>query len=317
MQENYLIKDLALIKNFNYQHKPNYSRISEKLNISRQTIKQNITKLREEKIINSFKINIHPMIEPNLKYVLLEIKTNPKEPIMIEKLQEISQLKMLDGIFGEYSLIALFIFKSLDEFNEILNQIDNIMANSYFKKYQITETIKIFKTNGIRLSKNPLIEYKVDKIDKFILEILENNQNKKLISTYDINKRMHQDYGIDISQSTIYNRIKKMEESRIILNYSLEFNPKKIGFMGKFITRIKPKNPSKYNEIALKLEKKPEITDLYRIGSEFGLFAIIRTKKIEDYGKIIRSLYITEEIEDTFTNFVLDEQILFTNFKIP
>ena len=305
-----------LIKNLISNLKPKFTKISERLNISRQTIKNNLIKLREEKIISSFTINIHPNIQPNLKYILLEIKTNPKEPEMIDKLLEIPQLKMLDGIFGEFSLNALFIFKNSNEFKDTLNLIDKIMANSYFKKYQITEIIKVYKTNGIQLSKRKLKIYELDQVDKIILEILEFSQKKKLISTYDINKIFYKKYNLNISQSTIYNRIKKMEESHIILNYSINFNPKKIGFNGKFIVRIRPKNPSKYDKIALKLETKPEITHLYRVGTQFGIFAIIRTKKIGDYGKFIQNLYITEEIEDTFTNFVLDEQIPFTNFII-
>ncbi|MBY9007730.1 MAG: Lrp/AsnC family transcriptional regulator [Candidatus Lokiarchaeota archaeon] len=316
MKENNSNNNLSLIKNLNSQLKPNFSKISEKLDMSRQTIKRKLTKLREEKIISNFTINIHPNTKPNLKYILLEIKTNPKEPKMVEKLLQIPQLKMLDGIFGEFSLIALFIFKTSAEFNEILNLIDNIMSNSYFKKYQITEIIKVYKTNGIELSKRNLNDYIIDHIDQIILEILENSQSKKLISTYDINRILNKNYNLYVSQSTIYNRIRKLEDNHIILNYSITFNPKKIGFNGKFIVRIKPKDPSKYNEIALKLENKPEITHLYRIGAQFGIFAVIRTYNIEDYGNFIRDLYITEEIEDTFTNFVLDEQILFTNFIV-
>ena len=58
------------------------------------------------------------------------------------------------------------------------------------------------------------------------------------------------------------------------------------------------------------------ITYLFRIGEEYGLFAIVRVKKIEDYGDFIRELYLTEEIEDTYTNFVLDELKSTTNFII-
>ena len=106
-----------------------------------------------------------------------------------------------------------------------------------------------------------------------------------------------------------------MEENGIILNYALNFNPRKIGYRGKFIVRIKPKDPSKYEELAHVLEEKEEIIDLFRIGEQFGLFAIVRVKEIEDYGTFIKKLY-EEDIEDTFTNFVLDEIVSFTNFVL-
>ena len=68
--------------------------------------------------------------------------------------------------------------------------------------------------------------------------------------------------------------------------------------------------------MALRLEMNKNITDLFRIGEQYGLFAIVRVKKAEDYGNFIRDLYNSEEIEDTFTNFVLDELVTYTNFVI-
>jgi len=303
---------LDLIRKLNSKSKPNISKISKELNITRKTFENNFKKLLKGEIVENFTININPNIEPNLKYVILEIKTNPKEPELVEELLKISQLKMLDGIFGEFSLIALFIFKNSEEFNRVLNNLDLIMSKSYFKKYQIIETIKVYKTNGLELSKIENPRYKLDEIDYNILNILLEKQGSKLISTYEIKHLLEE----DISQSTVYNRVKNLEESGIILNYSINFCPNKIDFKGKFIVRIKPKNPSKYDNLALKLMKNPHITNLFRIGEQYGLFAIIRVKKIEDYGNFIRKFYETEEIEDTFTNFVLDELKPYTNFII-
>ena len=293
------------------------------LGITRQSFYNKFKELKEKKIINNFTINIHPQLSPiNQKYVMIEIKTNPTEPHLVEDLIKIPQLKMLDGIFGEYSLFALFIFKSLKDYYEILNTIDKIMAKSYFKKYHIIETIKVYKTNGIELQNAPINpNVKLDYIDYDILSILQENYSLKYLSTYKIKAILNEKYKRDperkeISQPTIYNHIKKLESEQIILNYTINFNPKKIGFKGKYIVRIKPKDPSRYNDLALKLEKKKEITDLFRIGEQYGLFAIVQVNEIEDYGKLIRELYDTEEIEDTFTNFILDSLIPYTNFII-
>jgi Lrp/AsnC family leucine-responsive transcriptional regulator len=191
------------------------------------------------------------------------------------------------------------------------------MANTYFKKYQIIETIKVFKTNGIKLREVIFnSNFLLDELDYLVLEILTENQELKPISTYEIREILKKKYNQDISQANIYNKIKKLESSGIILNYAINFCPKRIGFKGKFIVRIKPKDPSKYDEYASKLEAKEEITDLFRIGEQYGLLAIIRVKEIEDYGRIIKNLYETGDIEDTWTNFVLDERKVYTNFVI-
>ena len=414
------------IKNLSGKTKFIISKNSRVIGLSRQTYQNKLDDLRDQKIITNFTINIDPNIRPNtLKYVMLEIKTNPKEPELVNELLEIPQLRMLDGIIGDFSLFALFIFKSPEEYYQILNNIDKIMAKSYFKKYQIIETIKVFKTNGISLRKSKMsieeelvaqltdvlkekkvyesenvvieipekidlnqiaaksadIEYSPDKfpglvmkienlqvkilifssgkiivtglksatkvdlvidkivknirktgikldkkdiepdfeldnIDYIILNILRDGQGLKPISTYEIRNLFKEQLKMEISQSTIHNRIKKLEQRGIILNYTVNFHPKEIGFKGKYLVRIKPKDPSKYNELALRLDRNKNITDLFRIGEQYGLFAIVRVKEIEDYATFIKNLYISEEIEDTYTNFVLDELKPYVNFSI-
>ena len=325
-EEKGLYLNRKFIKSFNSKSKYIITKLTQVLGYTRQTIKKRFDDLKIEKIISNFTININPNILPiNLKYVLLEIKTNPKEPRLLENLLKISQLKILDGILGEYSLFALLIFHSPEEYYQVLSIIDKIMAQSYFKKYHIIETIKVFKTNGIELYDNEIDpNFEIDSIDYVILKILQENQTIKPISTYEIKDIIKDNYKEflnkmnrqEISQSTIHNRIKKLEKKNIILNYALNFCPKKIGFRGKYLVRIKPKDPSKYNEIALNLEKSSFITDLFRIGEQHGLFAIVRVEKVEDYAEFIKDLYQSDEIEDTFTSFVLDELKTYTNFVI-
>jgi len=304
------------IKNLSGKTKFIISRNSRALGLTRQTYQNKLDGLRDQQIITNFTININPSIHPNnLKYVMLEVKTNPKEPELVRELLKIPQLRMLDGIIGDFSLFALFIFKSPEEYYQILNTIDKIMSKSYFKKYQIIDTIKVFKTNGISL-KNSGLRFELDNIDFNILNILRDGQGLKPISTYEIRKIFEEQLKIEISQSTIHNRIKKLEREGIILNYTVNFMPKKIGYKGKYLLRIKPRDPSKYNELAIKLDMNSNITDLFRIGEQYGLFAIVRVEKIEDYATFIKDLYSSEEIEDTYTNFILDELIPYTNFII-
>jgi DNA-binding Lrp family transcriptional regulator len=328
------IESQLFIKNLTGKTKFVISKNSRALGISRQTHQNKLDNLRKEKIINSFTININPNIHPvGLKYVMIKIKTNPKEPELVDELLKIPQLRMLDGIIGDFSLFGLFIFKSSQEYHQILNIIDKIMAGSYFKKYQIIETIKIFKTNGISLRNSKINfgigkkinqTYNIDELDYLILKILQDDQGIRPISTYEIKDLLSKKYAEslkslnkdDISQSTIHNRIKRLELQGIILNYTTNFSPKKIGFEGKYFLRIKPKDPSKYNELAFNLVKNKDITDLFRIGEQHGLFAIVRVKKVEDYADFIRELYQSDEIEDTLTIFVLDELKTYSNFVI-
>ncbi|GAJ02963.1 unnamed protein product, partial [marine sediment metagenome] len=175
---------------------------------------------------------------------------------------------------------------------------------------ETTTGVKRFKAMELEKDLN------LDQIDYNVLKIMENEQNLKMISTYEISKIFKKRYNVELSQSTIYNRIKRLEESRVILNYSINFKPKEVGFKGKFIVRIKPKDSSKYSDLALSLVRRNEIVYLFRMGEQYGLLAIVRVKKIEDFGDFIKNLYESEDMEDTYTNFVLDELKPYTNFKI-
>ena len=314
---NEQLKTQLIIKSLNTKTKINVKKIIKNMDISRQSFYNKFNELKEKQIISNYTININPNPPNNLKYILLEIKTNPKEPHLVEELMKFPQLMMLDGIFGEFSLIGLFIFKSSEEYYKVLESIDNIMAKSYFKKYQVIDIIKAFKINGIILSKENITSKRdLNEIDHLILEILQRRQKDKPISTYNIKQLLQSEFNIEISQPTVYYRIKDLESSNVILNYTINFNPRKIGFKGKYIVRIKPKNPSKYGEIASILSKNSAITDLFRIGEQHGLLALIRVEKVEHYRKFIKELYDTEEIEDTWTNFILDELKSYTNFVI-
>ena len=55
-----------------------------------------------------------------------------------------------------------------------------MLENFNDKKYQITEIIKVYKTNGIELSNRKLDIYNLDQIDKIVIKILEFSQKKKL-----------------------------------------------------------------------------------------------------------------------------------------
>ena len=65
-----------LIK-LNSKSKFNIKKISQEIGCTRQTLQKYLKKLEEEKVISNTTININPDLRPNLKFVLIEIKSNP------------------------------------------------------------------------------------------------------------------------------------------------------------------------------------------------------------------------------------------------
>ncbi|NVM45840.1 MAG: Lrp/AsnC family transcriptional regulator [Candidatus Lokiarchaeota archaeon] len=297
-----------LINLLNSESKIKISEISEKLNVSRNTIKSRLSNLKKNHVIENFSIVSNPNIL-NQDYAFILIKTNPQEYMILEELKKIPQIKMVDGIFGEYSLLVKCIFNNKEEFNQTLQKFDFILSTySRFKKYRIIEAIKIYKINGINLANIPVKkDMKIDEIDYAILQIL-NNQQLKYKTAHDITISLRE-RNLEISQSGVYKRIKSLEDNYVILRHVANFYPKSLNFLGKFILMLKPKDPIEYGKFADNfLQKYPEIKEIYRTGEVFALLAIVRVKKIEDYGNLLLNLYDTDKIEDTYTYFVLDER---------
>jgi len=307
---------LKILIQLNSDSKIKISEISHRLKLSRNTIKSRLKKLNENGLIKNFSIVVNPNIL-NQDYAFILIKTNPQEFMILEELKKIPQIDMIDGIFGEYSLLVKCIFNNKEEFNNTLQKLDSILSSySNFKKYRIIEAIKIYKVNGINLPDISIEKnIKIDKIDYELLRILK-DQQLKYQSTHEIAVLLRKN-KYEISQSGVYKKIKSLEENKIILRYVANFYPKSLGYLGKFILMLKPKDPKEYGKFANSiLLNYPEVKEIYRTGEVFALLAIVRVKDIDDYGKLLLNLYRTNKIEDTFTYFVLDEQFP-TSFPEP
>jgi len=206
------------------------SLIAKKLNKSRQTIEYRINNLKEKKIIDSFNTSINPY-RIGYKYYKFYFKLRN---IPAEKDTFLNYIRHSGKIFwfgicsGKYDLIAAVHTKSdsnfLDIKNEIISNFKNIIIDYdmdilvYTKQYP-----KMYFTNQIRPSTyfgGEIIENKLDKEDHKILETIVNNGQ---ISYYDLSKK------INTVPSTAKNKIKRMEELGIIIQYRIGVNLATLG----------------------------------------------------------------------------------------
>lgn len=295
--------DQKLLELLKDDHRRPFTEIGTILGISRNTVNNKIKKLTQKDIINNYTIVINPNWFFN-KFIFIEIKTNPHEPWLAERLQDLPECETIDGIIGEYSLILKCRIK--DDFTVTLNQIDSLMAKSASKKYQIIDIIHCYKENGSRFEKKSSQKRKLNQKDYKLIEILR-NQGKKPLTTNLISQKLKKN-NIQISQPAVSKRIKKLEEENIIEKFTISLNYHKIGLKTKFYVRIKV-DPAGYDISARDfLSKQSQIYDLYRTGENYGLLAIVRTKDIDSYNKFIQNLYTDSRIIDTHTALVLEER---------
>ncbi|MHA1371459.1 MAG: Lrp/AsnC family transcriptional regulator [Promethearchaeota archaeon] len=287
--------------------------IASKVGISVQYISNFMKYL---KVNNKIRFSIVENVEvEDSRYFFIEIKSNPEEPeILDHMLNRLPGLVSLDGIIGQNSLIARFKVYNNTEFSEILERLDRIVATTRFRHYKVIECIKTFKDGGKMLlhggpgdSGGPV---SLSAQDKMMLNILRDSPSK---FSFEFLIHKLKSRGVRLSYPTCRRRINKMIDSGIIHSFTIKVCLNFINetdFPLKFYLQIIPKNLSEYNLIATNvLIYHREIVELYRTGQEYGLLAVVRTRSIRDYRRLLKDLYETGKIQDTFTTLVIEEHL--------
>jgi len=285
--------------------------ISKRTGFSRFVVRDRIENLFEAGIILGSTVVVNPTQVGISRTVFFEFKTNPHEPWLARMLEEVSSCDFVDGVAGEFSLLARFRLADDEHFDAILKRVDDTMGKSYFKKYRVVNAIRIFKESGVALRTNIVKSLKVDGVDLKLLGILLNQaeyaKSPLPLSTVELSKQLC-GLGIEISQPAVFNRLSRLESNGVILRHTLRLDYHKLGLQAKFITRIKV-NPNVYDMVAESyLASMPQVFDLYRTGEEYGLLAMVRVKDVTEYNSFLLKLYDSKDIIDTYTTLVLEER---------
>jgi len=304
--------DLSILEALRRDSRTSLTSIGEKMGLSRFAIKNRIENLFNNQVILGPTVILNPYLVGLKRTVFFELKTNPHEPWLAELLEKIESCDMLDGIAGEYSLLGRFRFSDDEHFSQVLKKIDEVMSESFFKKYRVVNVIRIFEEFGSPFE----FEWKLkaldlDDVDLKILELLLNQdryiKSPQPLSTTQISKLLR-NFGIRISQPTVFKRLTRLETNGVILRHTIRVDEAKIGIKTKIIVRIKV-NPASYDTVARNfLAKMNEVTDLYRTGEDYGLFAIMKARDISQYNSLLLKLYNSKDVIDTHTTFVLEER---------
>jgi DNA-binding Lrp family transcriptional regulator len=123
--------DIEILKILTKNPKETLVRISKSLKYNRETIKQRITKLINNKVIMNFGANISFESLNYTTYFML-IKTNKgiDEKILRDSFKNINNLFYCAKTMGEYSLIAYILAKSPKQLKETIKNIRNILEGN-------------------------------------------------------------------------------------------------------------------------------------------------------------------------------------------
>lgn len=141
---------------------------------------------------------------------------------------------------------------------------------------------------------------KLDETDHQILNMLIDNTRTPFT---DIAKKL------DISAGTVHVRVKKMEESGIIIGSSLTLNYKKLGYTFIAYVGIFLDKTSQTQFVLNRLEEIPNITVAHVTTGKFNLFCKIRAKNTEHAKNIIFLIDDIDGVSRTETMISMEESL--------
>lgn len=227
------LKDKKILFELDFNARIPYSQLAKKVGLSKQGTEYKLNNLSKKGVIKGF----YPVVNvPKLGYrycrllVTLQNMTEGKYNEIIDYLMGHNKVFWLFKMHGIYDFLIVIWVKELNEFREFKEELESKFG-SYIKKaienittdvihYQHRWILGNKETKEIHLKEtSELVE--IDKLDKEIIDVLSENARLSLV---EISKRVNE------SAKVVGNRIKKLEEKKLIEGYRPIINHNKIGY---------------------------------------------------------------------------------------
>lgn len=137
----------------------------------------------------------------------------------------------------------------------------------------------------------------IDTKDQTILELLEKNAR---ISYMEIARKL------EISETAIRKRVKKLEEKEIILGYKAHVNYKKLGFSNKVIMGVDCES-KKYFEVLNKLKEFEEIKNLTTSSGDHMIMFDVWVKNMSQLNEILEKINKIEGVTESCPSIIHEE----------
>ncbi|MBL7170188.1 MAG: Lrp/AsnC family transcriptional regulator [Candidatus Aenigmarchaeota archaeon] len=143
----------------------------------------------------------------------------------------------------------------------------------------------------------------LDKKNKIILEILQNNCK---IPVKKISRK------IKSPITTIYSRIKRLEDAGIIKSYSAILDQEKAGYPTTALVFVKMRyhypeetKPISQRDVAKKISFLPGVTEVFIVAGQWDIVAKVKGRNIKEMGEfVIDKLREIKGVDNTLTSHV-------------
>ena len=276
---------------------------------SRNWVSKTLRGFAKYQVIRSYTTVVDPSKVYSERSTLLFIKSNPREHEVSLDLLSIPGLESLDGITGDYSLLAHFRNLPSVGFEDFLDTIDGVIAKTSEGKYKMVQVLTTYKAQRHPMRSHAQDDKPLSARDLELLSVISRQipsvDYPFPLSQEQIGKKMKP----PMTQSAVSKAMQRLEIRGVIVGYSADIDYTIIGLPLKFFLQLRVK-PGTVAETAQRMIEMNEVWDLHRTSEDFSLFSTIRTSNVESYNQFVRSLYDDENIIDTQTQLSMEEWVL-------
>ena len=157
---------------------------------------------------------------------------------------------------------------------------------------------------------------RLDEKDVAILSLIQENSK---LTAKQISKK------VNAPITTVFAKIKRMEEQKLIVNYRAVLAPKKIGrgtaafILAAVSYRSKADSlPLSQRDVAEEIAKFPEVQEVHIITGDWDLLVKLRAESVDAVGKfVVDKLRLISGLEKTLTCMVFETVKETTKIEIP
>lgn len=136
----------------------------------------------------------------------------------------------------------------------------------------------------------------LDQIDQFLIRALQENGRRK-------KNDLAQEIGMSVP--AVAERMKKLQDSGVILGYSAHVDPRKLGMdVGAIITLISERS-TKYADVIKQAQKHPEVLECMSVTGEGSHLLIVRTTDTTSLENLLREIQAWPGVIRTDTRLIL------------
>lgn len=95
---------------------------------------------------------------------------------------------------------------------------------------------------------------------------------------------------VGLSPSSVHERVRKLEQAKVILNYRAEVDPEALGLFVTALVSVMPLDPRQPDDLGDRVLSFPEVEDCYSVAGDENYILKVRTRTTSDLEELLRRL---------------------------